>query len=180
MLAGKGLEAESGQAVLESCRHSAQLRKQALADIAIQQIDRFVRGCGFGWLTVPYLGYDTTFGGLRNPPLFLLEGPDGSRIRVWLDRWASSRANYTQGARILKEPDSVTRAWIPHYATLGSAYPLQAILASGICSVLMHFLKSGYVALTYVSRVSNSNSMPSPTRISAARAVNSVLSIFSM
>ena len=88
-------------------------------------------GCGFRSLTVPFYGYDSTWSALRNPPLFWLEGPDGSRIRVWLDRWASSKASYTQGAAILRQPNSIRSAWLEHYAGLGDAYPLRAILASG-------------------------------------------------
>jgi hypothetical protein len=88
-------------------------------------------GCGFRYLSVPYLGYDSTFSGLKNPPLFFLEGPDGSRIKVWLDRWACSKSHYTQGASVIRNPDSIRTQWIPHYAGLGKAYPLRAILASG-------------------------------------------------
>jgi hypothetical protein len=88
-------------------------------------------GCGFRSLSVPYLSYDCTFGGLKNPPLFFHEGPDGSRVKVWLDRWASSKSNYTQGAAILRNPDSIKNDWLPHYGTLGEVYPLRAILASG-------------------------------------------------
>ncbi|MBM4090347.1 MAG: hypothetical protein FJ276_13125, partial [Planctomycetes bacterium] len=88
-------------------------------------------GCGIRHLTNPYLGYDTTFGELRCPPLFHLEGPDGSRIKVWLDRFASSKSNYTQGAAVLRKPDAIEKEWIAHYAGLGAAYPLRSILASG-------------------------------------------------
>ncbi len=88
-------------------------------------------GCGFRSLSIPYLGHDCTFGGLENPPLFFHEGPDGSRVKVWLDRWASSKSSYTQGAAILRNPDSLQNDWLPHYAGLGDVYPLRAILASG-------------------------------------------------
>lgn len=88
-------------------------------------------GCGFRSLSVPYLSYDCTFGGLKNPPLFLYQGPDGSRVKVWLDRWASSKSNYTQGAAILRNPHSITNDRLPHYAKLGEVYRLRAILASG-------------------------------------------------
>jgi hypothetical protein len=88
-------------------------------------------GCGIRHLTNPYLGYDTTFGELQCPPLFSLEGPDGSRIKVWLDRFASSKSNYTQGAAMLRKPDSIEREWIAHYAGRGAGYPLRSILASG-------------------------------------------------
>ena len=35
-------------------------------------------GCGIRWVSVPFLDYDSTFKGLKNPPLFRMEGPDGS------------------------------------------------------------------------------------------------------
>jgi hypothetical protein len=88
-------------------------------------------GCGILQLTNPYYGYDSTFKDLKCPPLFYLEGPDGSRIKVWLDRFASSKSNYTQGAAMLRKPDSIDKEWIDHYAGLGAAYPLRSILASG-------------------------------------------------
>jgi len=88
-------------------------------------------GCGVRWVSVPYLGYDSTFGGLDCPPLFYLAGPDSSRVGVILDKWASSRSSYTQGGAILRKPDEQIPQWIKHYASLGEAYPLRAILASG-------------------------------------------------
>ena len=39
--------------------------------------------------------YDCAFRDLRCPPLFALEGPDGSKLRVVLDAWASEKASYT-------------------------------------------------------------------------------------
>ncbi len=88
-------------------------------------------GAGIRWLSVPFYHYDSTFQQLKNPPLFIWEGPDGSRLRVILDPWASNRASYTQGAAILKKPESIEKEWLPHYDALGNAYPLRAILASG-------------------------------------------------
>jgi len=88
-------------------------------------------GCGIRWLSNPFYAYDSTFGGLKNPPLFILEGPDGSQLRVVMDRWASGRSSYTQGANILSKPDSLAAEWLPHYAAMGKAYPAGAILASG-------------------------------------------------
>ena len=52
---------------------------------------------GFRWLMVPFLDCDSTFGQFRNPPLFTWEGPDGAKIRVLMDDWASEKANYVQG-----------------------------------------------------------------------------------
>jgi len=60
-------------------------------------------GCGFRGLTVPYYGYDSTFPSLKNPPVFLHEGPDGSRVVVVLDQWASQKASYMQGASLLNK-----------------------------------------------------------------------------
>ena len=88
-------------------------------------------GCGIRWTSVPFLDYDTTFKGLKNPPLFRHQGPDGSEIRVVLDAWASLKANYAQGGHLLRDPSRVTSEWIPHYAELGAAYPLRTVFASG-------------------------------------------------
>jgi hypothetical protein len=88
-------------------------------------------GAGIRWLSVPFYNYDSTFAGLTNPPLFVLEGPDGSRLRVILDPWASNKASYMQGAAILRQPASIAQEWLPHYSGLPGAYPLCAILASG-------------------------------------------------
>jgi hypothetical protein len=88
-------------------------------------------GAGIRWLSVPFYHYDSTFNTLENPPLFVLEGPDGSRLRVILDPWASNKASYTQGASILQKPETLLGEWLPHYAALGRSYPLHAVLASG-------------------------------------------------
>ncbi|MEN6576962.1 MAG: glycoside hydrolase family 38 C-terminal domain-containing protein [Phycisphaerales bacterium] len=88
-------------------------------------------GAGVRWLSVPFYNYDSTFSSLKNPPLFLYEGPDGSKLRVILDPWASNKASYFQGAVILRKPESIIEEWLPHYSGLGEVYPLQSILASG-------------------------------------------------
>lgn len=88
-------------------------------------------GCGIRWLSFAYLDYDSTFGNLKNPPLFIFEGPDGGKIRVILDKWASGKSNYTQGAYLLRRPEAIVKEWLPHYISLGKDYPLQVILASG-------------------------------------------------
>jgi hypothetical protein len=88
-------------------------------------------GCGFRWTSVPFLDYDSTFKGLQNPPLFRWEGPDGSEVRVILDKWASLKANYMQGGHLLQDTKRVAADWLPHYARLGAAYPLRTIYASG-------------------------------------------------
>jgi alpha-mannosidase len=85
---------------------------------------------GFRWLSVPYLDYDSTFAALKNPPLFLWEGPDGAAVRVVMDNFASLKAHYVQGAYILKEPKRILEEWLPHYFQQ-SGYPVRAVLASG-------------------------------------------------
>lgn len=94
-------------------------------------IPTILAGAGFRWVNVPFLHYDTTFAELQNPPLFRLEGPDGSQVRVVLDKWASMKANYTQGGYLLQDPQRVAQEWLPHYEELGELYPLRTILASG-------------------------------------------------
>ncbi|MBZ5595602.1 MAG: hypothetical protein LAP39_25460 [Acidobacteriia bacterium] len=85
---------------------------------------------GFRWLSAPYLDYDSTFTGLKNPTIFVWEGPDGATVRVVMDNFASPKANYVQGAYILKEPKRIAEEWLPHYSQLKD-YPVRAILASG-------------------------------------------------
>lgn len=88
-------------------------------------------GCGVRWVSNPFYDYDCTFKALRNPPLFRWTGPDGNELRVIMDAWACSRANYAQGARLLNEPARIVNEWLPHYRELGRAYPVPSILASG-------------------------------------------------
>jgi hypothetical protein len=88
-------------------------------------------GCGIRWLSNPYYPYDSTFRGLKNPPLFVHEGPDGSRVRVVMDPWACNSYSYTQGRHLLKNARGSAGGWASHYAKLGSAYGTRAILASG-------------------------------------------------
>jgi len=88
-------------------------------------------GCGIRWLSNPFYGYDSTFGDLTSPPLFIWEGPDGSQIRVVMDPWACGRSSYTQGGHLLGDTNRIVQEWLPHYRQLGQAYPVRAILASG-------------------------------------------------
>jgi len=88
-------------------------------------------GCGIRWLSNPFYAYDSTFGDLRCPPLFLWEGPDGSRVRVVMDRWASGKWSYTQGAAVLRDSGLLVKEWLPRFRSLGATYPVKAILASG-------------------------------------------------
>ena len=70
-------------------------------------------------------------GGLDVPPLFALEGPDGGRVRLVLDAWASRRHNYTQGRALLEDPKRIAAEWLPRFEALGEAYPPRDILALG-------------------------------------------------
>src|ERR1035438_10218010 len=47
-----------------------------------------------------------------------------------MDKFASQKANYVQGAYILKEPRRISDEWLPHYSEL-SDYPVRVVLASG-------------------------------------------------
>jgi len=87
-------------------------------------------GSGYHWLVAPFLDYDTTFSKLTNPPLFVWEGADGSRIRVIMDRFASEKTGYVQGAYLLRDPKRIEAEWLPHYQKL-DGYPLNIILAAG-------------------------------------------------
>jgi len=88
-------------------------------------------GAGVRWLAVPFLDYDTEWGALDVPPLFVLEGPDGGRVRVVLDAWASRRHNYTQGRALLEDPKRIGAEWLPRFEALGAAYPFRDLLALG-------------------------------------------------
>ncbi|MCX7010826.1 MAG: hypothetical protein NTY53_26895 [Kiritimatiellaeota bacterium] len=88
-------------------------------------------GSGISRLTVPFYNFDGTWNNLQVPPVFRWRGPDGVALLVALDAWLSLRHSYMQGAAALREPAKVTREWLPHYAALGTNYPVRAILASG-------------------------------------------------
>ena len=129
-------------------------------------------GSGIRWLNVPYLAYDSTFGNLSNPPLFVYEGPDGSQLRVVLDRFASSSQSYTQGAHLLRNPDAIARQWLGHYAKLGGVYATRAILASGTHGDINP--DSGRAARGFADAIIKYNSQPQPP----ARLVNATLRQF--
>jgi hypothetical protein len=124
-------------------------------------------GCGVRWLSNPFYAYDSTFGGLKNPPLFIYEGPEGSQIRVVMDAWASQRSHYTQGAHLLNNPQTITNDWLPHYQRLGAAYPVRAILASGTHGDISPH--SGDQARGFAQKIINYNSAggPHPTLVNA-------------
>jgi hypothetical protein len=117
-------------------------------------------GCSIRWLAVPFYKYDSTFDGLKNPPIFIHEGPDGSKVRVILDRWACSKASYTQGAHILGNPQTLTSEWLPHYRSLGEVYPLKIILASGTHGDISPH--SGSQARAFAEPIIKYNGQPGP------------------
>jgi len=125
-------------------------------------------GCGIRWLSAPFYSYDSTFAGLKNPPLFFLEGPDGGRIRVVMDTWASNKSSYTQGVHLLRNPDAIVKEWLPHYKRMGEAYPLRAILASGTHGDISP--NSGNQARGFADSIIkyNSQQVPHPELINAA------------
>jgi hypothetical protein len=98
-------------------------------------------GCGIHWINKPFLNYDATFGSLSNPPIFILSGPDSSKINVVMDKYASLHYFYAQGGGVLKitpfNKDTLTieSFWLPHYSSL-QYYPMKAILAEGTHSDL--------------------------------------------
>ena len=129
-------------------------------------------GCGIRWASVPFMDYDTTFNGLNNPPLFRLEGPDGSEVRVRLDAWASLKTSYYQGAYLLKDTRLVASEWIPHYAGLGAEYPFRTVFASGTHSDINP--NSYKQARGFADAIINYNA----TRTNRAKLINGTLAQF--
>jgi hypothetical protein len=129
-------------------------------------------GCGIRWLSAPFYSYDSTFSGLKNPPLFFLEGPDGNKIRVVMDTWASNKSSYTQGVHLLRNPDTIVKEWLPHYKSLGGAYPLRAILASGTHGDISP--GSGNQARGFADAIAKYNCEPGPR----PKLINSALPQF--
>lgn len=112
-------------------------------------------GSGIRWVSVPYYNYDSTFGGLRTPPLFTFEGPDGSRLRVVMDPWTCNKASYTQGAKILANAQEESPSWVKHYAQLGHSYSTRAILASGTHGDISP--SSGFQAADFAKKIKDFN-----------------------
>ena len=129
-------------------------------------------GSGIRWLSNPFYNYDSTFAGLKNPPLFIYEGPDGSLLRVVMDPWASNKASYTQGAKVLANPQTLLTEWLPHYRSLGAAYPVRAILASGTHGDINP--GSGNQARGYAEKIAKYNASPGEH----PRLVNATLPMF--
>ena len=101
-----------------------------------QGIAPLLTGSGITWICKPYLNYDAHFEGLSVPPVFILQGPDSSMLKVSMDNWASNHFVYAQGAGILKLPfyqndtSTIEGYWLPHYSSLQN-YPMNAALAEG-------------------------------------------------
>lgn len=129
-------------------------------------------GCGVRWLLVPFYDFDSTFAGLSNPPLFAYEGPDGARLRVIMDPWASGKWSYAQGAALLRTPELISREWLPHYAGMGGEYPLKAVLASGTHSD--YSPESASQTRGFADVIIHYNSLPGPH----PRLVNVILPQF--
>jgi alpha-mannosidase len=126
---------------------------------------------GFHWLSVPYLDYDSTFSQLNNPTLFVWEGPDGATVKVVMDSFASHKANYVQGAYILKDPKRISEEWLPHYTQLKD-YPVRAVLASGTHGD--NNPTNGDRAAGFAEAIIQYNSQPTPH----AKLVNATLQMF--
>ena len=126
---------------------------------------------GFRWLSVAYLDYDSTFAGLKNPPLFIWEGPDGETVHVAMDNFASHQANYVQGAYLLKDPKKISDEWLPHYEQL-TEYPARLILASGTHGD--NNPANGSRAAGFADAIIRFNNQPEPH----ARLINATLPMF--
>jgi hypothetical protein len=135
-------------------------------------VPTILAGSGIRWLNIPFLDYDSTFSRLSQPPLFIHEGPDGSRVRVLLDSFASMKAYYAQGAYLLKKPELIATEWIPHYEGLGALYPLRTILASGTHSDT--YSSSAAQTPAFADSIARYNALPGPH----PRIVNGILAQF--
>ncbi len=129
-------------------------------------------GAGVRWLAIPFLDYDTQWAGLDVPPLFVLEGPDGGRVRVVLDAWASRRHNYVQGRALLEDPKRIEAEWLPRFEALGAAYPFRDVLALGTHGDLGP--QSAGEVERFTAAIRDWNAQPAP----AARLVNATLAGF--
>jgi hypothetical protein len=89
-----------------------------------------------------------------------------------LDSFASVKANYAQGAYLLKKPAAIGSEWIPHYEGLGTLYPLRVILASGTHSDT--YASSAGQTRSFADSISRYNAAPGPH----PRLVNGTLAEF--
>ena len=87
-------------------------------------------GAGVRWIVLPWLLYDTVWENLDTPPIIRHVGPDGSEVFFIFDRYASRRALYIQGLKILNSPEAIPE-WLAHYETWGERYPIDAFFAAG-------------------------------------------------
>ena len=130
-------------------------------------------GAGVRWLAVPFLDYDTEWGGLDVPPLFVLEGPDGGRVRVVLDAWASRRHNYVQGRALLEDPKRIAAEWLPRFEALGAAYPFRDVLALGTHGDLGP--QSAGEVERFTAAIRDWNAQPAPRRAPRQRDARRLL-----
>ena len=70
-------------------------------------------GAGVRWLAVPFLDYDTEWGGLDVPPLFVLEGPDGGPRAGRPRRLGEPPPQLHPGARAPRGPEAHRRGVAP-------------------------------------------------------------------
>jgi len=89
-----------------------------------------------------------------------------------MDRFASGKASYTQGAYLLRKPEAIEKEWLPHYAKLGKEYPLRSILASGTHGDISP--TSGSQARGFADAIIKYNSRPD----AKARLVNATFTQF--
>jgi len=129
-------------------------------------------GCGVRWLSVPFYNYDSTLDKMTAPPLFELEGPDGSKVRVVMDRHAGLAGSYTQGAHVLRDGGKNVASWLSHYQKLGADYPPRAVLASGTHGDISP--SSGAQARGFAQQIIDYNARPDRK----ARLINATLPMF--
>jgi alpha-mannosidase len=84
-------------------------------------------GCGIPYLVKGLLPFDAPWAQrLAEPPIFLWEGPDGSRIR-----YRRYNHHYNEGQFILRDikniNNSLERRLIPEYESYGSSYPFDFV-----------------------------------------------------
>lgn len=92
--------------------------------------------CGISYLVKGLLPFDTPWASrLAEPPIFLWEGPDGSRVR-----YRRYNHSYDEGHFILQElreiNNVIERRIVPKYESYGPEYPFRSIGVVGVYSDL--------------------------------------------